>query len=140
VAEALRRQLPTLAAAQHKQQLVVRYQRGPLPQLQQWSAPPHPLGALPVALCSRWPTRRHWRGVVCRQRPEHRVWFDDDPPRRLLPPRLRRRSAPHGERLAASVLNLPMNIAVAADAQLERKLARLSRALAELLRQHKDPA
>ena len=40
-------------------------------------------------------------------------------------------SAPHGESLAASVLNLPMNIALPADAHLERKLARLVAALQE---------
>ena len=60
------------------------------------------------------------------------VWFDD-----VIHPTGSYRhgyqagEAPNGERLAATVLNLPMNIAVGADAVLDRKLARLIAALAQ---------
>ncbi|MDC7691856.1 DegT/DnrJ/EryC1/StrS family aminotransferase [Vogesella indigofera] len=142
----LRRQLPTLAASiAHKQQLATRYQRAlaTLPDVQQWPAPQgthwvrYPF-ALPFAVTDKAALARQ---LSAASGLNIGVWFDD-----VIHPAGAFRhgyvagSAPHGERLAASVLNLPMNIALPADAQLERKLARLSRALAELLRQHKDPA
>nr|WP_294866783.1 DegT/DnrJ/EryC1/StrS family aminotransferase [uncultured Pseudogulbenkiania sp.] len=64
------------------------------------------------------------------------VWFDD-----VIHPAGSFRhgylagSAPEGERLAATVLNLPMNIAIACDAALDARLARLAVALAAYLKE-----
>jgi len=54
------------------------------------------------------------------------VWFDDViHPSGSFRHGYRAGQAPHGEALAATVLNLPVNIAIGVDAALERKLARL---------------
>jgi len=139
----VRRQLAHLPATlAHKQALAQRYRQAlaQLPSISQWPVPPD-------AQC-------HWvrypfalshpvanKAAVARRLSQASglnigVWFDD-----VIHPAGSFRhgyvagSAPQGERLAATVLNLPMNIAVADTAALALKLDRL---LAELRRIEKE--
>lgn len=139
----VRRQLAHLPATlAHKQALAQRYRQAlaQLPSISQWPVPP---GAqchwvrYPFALSH--PVAN--KAAVARRLSQASglnigVWFDD-----VIHPAGSFRhgyvagSAPQGERLAATVLNLPMNIAVADTAALALKLDRL---LAELRRIEKE--
>jgi len=133
----VRRQLAHLPATlAHKQALARRYQQAlaALPSIRQWEVPAgvqchwvrypfalsHPLAN--KAAVARRLSQASGLNIG--------VWFDD-----VIHPAGSFRhgyvagSAPQGERLAATVLNLPMNIAVADNAALAHKLDRL---LAEL--------
>lgn len=131
----IRRQLARLdSVMQHKAALVARYRAAlaALPQLQQWQAPADTHWVrYPFAL----PQRVVDKAALARRLSQASgltigVWFDD-----VIHPAGSWRhgyvagSAPHGEALAATVLNLPLNIAIAVDAALEQKLARLVAAL-----------
>lgn len=124
--------LPTVLA--HKQALVARYRSAlaTLPALRQWPADgethwvrypfalPHPV-ADKAALARR---------LSAASGLNIGVWFDDViHPAGSFRHGYRAGQAPHGEALAATVLNLPVNIAIGVDAALERKLARLLAAL-----------
>lgn len=139
----VRRQLAHLPATlAHKQALAQRYQQAlaQLPTISQW---PVPAGAAchwvryPFALSRPVADK----AAVARRLSQAcglniGVWFDD-----VIHPAGSFRhgyvagSAPEGERLAATVLNLPLNVAIADDARLARKLDRL---LAELRRIEKE--
>ncbi|MBP7581989.1 MAG: DegT/DnrJ/EryC1/StrS family aminotransferase, partial [Vogesella sp.] len=131
----VRRQLASLPAVlAHKQALVARYRSAlaTLPALRQWPADaathwvrypfalPHPV-ADKAALARR---------LSAASGLNIGVWFDDViHPAGSFRHGYRAGQAPHGEALAATVLNLPVNIAIGVDAALERKLARLLAAL-----------
>ena len=139
----VRRQLAHLPATlAHKQALAVRYQLAldELPSIQQW---PAPAGAdchwvrYPFALSHPVADK----AAVARRLSQAcglniGVWFDD-----VIHPAASFRhgyvagSAPQGERLAATVLNLPMNIALADNALLASRLQKL---VAELHRLEKE--
>lgn len=145
------RALPRLAAAlllpqlavlpailQHKQRLAERYRTAlsAVPGIRQWPDAPgthwvrYPF-ALPQPVDDKAALARRLSaasGLAVG------VWFDD-----VIHPAGSFRhgyaagSAPQGERLAATVLNLPMNVAVACDARLEARLTRLTAALTAYL-------
>jgi perosamine synthetase len=139
----VRRQLAHLhATLAHKQVLAQRYQQAlaALPSIRQW---PVPDGAechwvrYPFALSRSVADK----AAVARRLSQASglnigVWFDD-----VIHPAGSFRhgyvagSAPQGEHLAATVLNLPMNIAVTDDARLAGRLDKL---LAELRRIEKE--
>ncbi|MEQ6290975.1 DegT/DnrJ/EryC1/StrS family aminotransferase [Vogesella sp. GCM10023246] len=142
----LRAQLARLPATlAHKQQLVTRYQAalGAVPGIQQWPAAAdchwvrYPF-ALPFHVVDKARLAREL-SAACGL--NIGVWFDD-----VIHPAGSFRhgyaagSAPHAETLAASVFNLPVNINLAVDGALERKLQRLQQALARLLREQKESA
>lgn len=136
----LRRQLASLPRVlAHKRELARRYHAAlaQLPRLRQWDAPDTHWVRYPFAL--PWPVAD--KAALARRLSAASglnigVWFDD-----VIHPAGSYRhgyqagDAPCGERLAATVLNLPMNIAVGADAALERKLAKLCAALQHELEQ-----
>lgn len=131
----LRRQLAQLpAVVAHKAALAARYRAAlqGLPSIRQWDAPDgthwvrYPF-ALPRPVADKAALARR---LTAASGLTVGVWFDD-----VIHPAGSFRhgyvagSAPNGERLAATVLNLPMNIALAADAALDEKLERLLAAL-----------
>ncbi|SCK09845.1 DegT/DnrJ/EryC1/StrS family aminotransferase [Vogesella sp. LIG4] len=142
----LRSQLARLPATlAHKQQLVTRYRAmlDGVPGIVQWQAPAdthwvrYPF-ALPFHVVDKARLAREL-SAACGL--NIGVWFDD-----VIHPAGSFRhgylpgGAPDAETLAASVFNLPVNINLAADAALARRLQHLQQALARLLREQKGAA
>lgn len=135
----VRRQLAMLPQVlAHKQKLAVRYHAALtlLPGIRQWGAADTHWVRYPFAL----PHPVADKGALARRLSAASglnigVWFDDViHPSGSFRHGYQHGQAPNGEWLAATVLNLPMNIAVGVDAALEKKLAKLVAALAEELR------